>query len=125
MHLRQSSERFPRITPQALACLLLVLFLLYNPFLAAASSPFGLNIHHRASNRATIGASELQPLSYAHARAGFAAASTLVWLILAAIPFLSHQRSLALDSNVSAFPLSRICGANHRFRPPPASKSRA
>jgi len=45
---------------RACVCFCLVLFLLYNPYLAAPSSADGLNVRHPASNRATVGSSELQ-----------------------------------------------------------------
>jgi hypothetical protein len=44
-------------------CLLLVALCLYNPFLATTLSSDCLSIQHSASNRATVGASELQHFS--------------------------------------------------------------
>ena len=41
-------------------CLILATLLLYNPFFAVPHSGNGLEIGHRASHRATVGASELQ-----------------------------------------------------------------
>lgn len=41
-------------------CILLGLLLLYNPFLMLPGSNGGLNVRHPASNRATVGSSELQ-----------------------------------------------------------------
>src|SRR4029077_9232412 len=52
----------------AWVCLCLALLLLYNPYLAAPSSARGLNVRHPASNRATVGASELQSFSPADGR---------------------------------------------------------
>jgi hypothetical protein len=46
-------------------CLLLVGFLLYNPFLALIHSSQGLSVHHLTRNRATVGAGELQNFSLA------------------------------------------------------------
>jgi len=44
-------------------CLFLVTLLLYNPFLSLIHFPAGLELHHLARNRATIGSSELQHYS--------------------------------------------------------------
>jgi len=65
---RESRMRFPNdiaarravSNRYAWVCLLLVLLLLYNPFLMAPGSDGGLNVRHPASNRATVGSSELQ-----------------------------------------------------------------
>src|SRR5215831_6006488 len=44
-------------------CLILAILLLYNPFFAVPHSGSSLEIGHRASHRATVGASELQHFS--------------------------------------------------------------
>jgi len=44
----------------ALLCLLLVISFLYNPYLQAQVSSGELNVRHPFSNRATVGASELE-----------------------------------------------------------------
>jgi outer membrane protein TolC len=59
-------ERIAAPRRHAWACFCLVLFLLYNPYMVAPSSPDGLNIRHPASHRATVGASELQHFSPAN-----------------------------------------------------------
>jgi hypothetical protein len=41
-------------------CLLLAVLFLYNPFLAVPANGSGLQVRHSVSNRATLGASELQ-----------------------------------------------------------------
>lgn len=46
-----------------LVCILIVGFLLYNPFLALVHSPGGLSVQHQSRNRATVGAAELQHYS--------------------------------------------------------------
>lgn len=46
-------------------CLLLVGFLLYNPFLSLTHSSRGLSVHQLSRNRATVGAGELQNFSLA------------------------------------------------------------
>lgn len=51
----------PRL--DALVCVLIVGFLLYNPFLALLHSPGGLSVQHQSRNRATVGAAELQHFS--------------------------------------------------------------
>jgi hypothetical protein len=55
--------RVPRSRLSALVCVLIVGFLLYNPFLALLHSPGGLSVQHQARNRATVGAAELQHYS--------------------------------------------------------------
>jgi hypothetical protein len=100
------------------ACLYLVFFLLYNPFAATLSSGSGLNVRHPASNRATVGASELQHFSLSDGRD----------------PLATHDSAavgtFALFSEVSAQPLERspqvsspqqqFFGSSLWFRPPPA-----
>jgi hypothetical protein len=44
-------------------CVLLVGFLLYNPFISLIHSPSGITIHHLTRNRSTVGAGELQNFS--------------------------------------------------------------
>jgi len=52
--------KLPRCSSrQVLFCLLLIGFLLYNPFAALVHSHTGLSVDHLARNRATVGASEL------------------------------------------------------------------
>jgi len=46
--------------PRGWLCLSLALLFLYNPFLATPALGNGLCVHHSMSNRATVGASELQ-----------------------------------------------------------------
>lgn len=44
-------------------CVLLVGFLLYNPFLSLIHSSSGLTVHHLSRHRSTVGAGELQDFS--------------------------------------------------------------
>src|SRR5229473_1493843 len=69
----------------------LALFLLYNPFLAASSSTYGLNVRHPASNRATVGASELQHFSPADGRDKLSIPATAVVEPLASFSEASSQ----------------------------------
>ena len=48
---------------KAFFCLVLALFLLYNPFMALLHSCGQISVQHPARNRATVGASELQHFS--------------------------------------------------------------
>jgi hypothetical protein len=82
-------------------CLFLALLMLYNPFAASLSSDGALNICHRASNRATVGASELQHFSFANGRDP---------RLTQSLPDLPRETSLP----------QQIFGASLWFRPPPA-----
>src|SRR5512136_2841595 len=66
-----SPERSAMPRWHAWICFCLALFLLYNPYMAAPNSTNGLNVRHPASNRATVGASELQHFSPADGRDNF------------------------------------------------------
>jgi hypothetical protein len=58
-------------------CLLLAALVLYNPYLAARDSAAGLCLRHAASNRATVGASELQHFTPANPRGILATADAV------------------------------------------------
>jgi hypothetical protein len=99
-------------------CLLLAALFLYNPFVTAPSSGFGLNVRQSASNRATIGASELQ-----HFRASESHDADI------RIEGLSHRLLFVSDSVLERFaplnlqvraPKSLFFGSVW-FRPPPAA----
>ena len=45
------------------ACILLTVFLLYNPFFALIHSPAGVSLQNLARNRATVGSGELDHFS--------------------------------------------------------------
>jgi hypothetical protein len=99
-------------------CFCLALFLLYNPFMAATSSPGGLNVRHPASNRATVGASELQHFSPADGRDKLSAPAAA-----AVPPFASFSEvpSQAFELFPQAvIPPQQFFVSNLWFRPPPA-----
>jgi hypothetical protein len=96
----------------------LALFLLYNPYLSAPGSPNGLNVRHPASNRATVGCSELQHFSPADGKDKLSAPA-----IASVEPFLSFRD---LSSQAIEFipqvvsPSQQFFGSSLWFRPPPA-----
>jgi len=96
-------------------CVGLALFLLYNPYVAAPSSTNGLNVRHSASNRATVGASELQHFSPEK----HSAPATLVVEPLRAFLELSSDAGDVAPQVVS--PPQQFFGSSLWFRPPPAS----
>ncbi len=96
----------------------LALFLLYNPYMAAPSSPDGLNVRHPASNRATVGASELQHFSPAGGRDQLSTPATAAVEPLASFPEISSQAFELVPQVVS--PTQQFFGSSLWFRPPPA-----
>ena len=96
----------------------LALFLLYNPFLAASSSTYGLNVRHPASNRATVGASELQHFSPADGRDKLSIPATAAVEPLASFSEASSQPFELFPQVVS--PSQQFFGSSLWFRPPPA-----
>lgn len=58
-----TGPRGRRSRGKAFFCLLLAMFLLYNPFLTLLHSGGQVAVDHLARNRATVGASELQHFS--------------------------------------------------------------
>jgi hypothetical protein len=103
---------------RAWVCFCLALFLLYNPYLAAPSSAGSLNVRHPASNRATVGASELQHFSPADGRDKLLAHATDAVEPLASLPKVSSQAFEFLPQVVS--PTQQFFGSSLWFRPPPA-----
>jgi hypothetical protein len=92
--------------------------LFYNPYLAAPNSMTGLNVHHPASNRATVGSSELQHFATAAGQyfPGFAD------LAQAGVPFLLPTLSRLIFFRVfhGLYPPQQLLCASLWFRPPPA-----
>jgi hypothetical protein len=113
-----SPERSAAPRWHAQVCFCLALFLLYNPYLAAPGSTNGLNVRHPASNRATVGASELQHFSPADGKQK---------LSTSAVDSAEHFFSIA-DLSSQAFepspqvvsPAQQFFGSSLWFRPPPA-----
>jgi hypothetical protein len=99
-------------------CLLLVALCLYNPFLTATPSSDFLNIRHSASNRATVGASELQHFSPTDGRKVFSVSFAVLFdrfefpvslPINSAIDVCTHQPYTC-----------QFLSSDFWFRPPPA-----
>jgi hypothetical protein len=103
---------------QSLVCFCLALFLLYNPYMAAQGSTNGLNVRHPASNRATVGASELQHFSPADGKDKLSTAAIPPVEPLASTPDASSQAFEFLPQVVS--PAQQFFGSSLWFRPPPA-----
>jgi hypothetical protein len=99
-------------------CLLLALFMLYNPFAASLSSDGALHVRHHASNRATVGASELQHFSFANGRDSLSAHDSVVVKTFVSSSELPAQ-SFKDIPQVTSLPL-QILGSSLWFRPPPA-----
>jgi hypothetical protein len=100
-------------------CLLLVALCLYNPFQAAAPSSDSLNIRHSASNRATVGASELQHFSPTDVRKVFSVSLAVLfgWFELP----VSLPLNSAVDVCDAHQPYScQFLSSDFWFRPPPA-----
>jgi hypothetical protein len=96
----------------------LALLLLYNPFLSAPFSTNGLNVRHPASNRATVGSSELQHFSPAEGQDQLSTDATAVVEPLASFPEAS-SKAFALSPHVVS-PSQQFFGSSLWFRPPPA-----
>jgi hypothetical protein len=104
---------------QLFVCLLLATLVVYNPYLSGAEAGTGLCLRHSASNRATVGASELQHFTPIDGRSvvasdGFALLRLFEGLV---VPAASepHKRS-----SVKVFVASLSLPASLWFRPPPA-----
>jgi hypothetical protein len=103
---------------QSLVCFCLALFLIYNPYLAAPGSTNALNVRHPASNRATVGASELQHFSPADGKHKLLTPAVASLQHLFSIPDLSSQAFELFPQVVS--PAHQFFGSSLWFRPPPA-----
>src|SRR5271163_3675702 len=97
----RDSRRFAkwRVAPkwQIGICLLLVALIIYNPYLAGAESGAGLCVRHSASNRATVGASELQHFSPIDGRS-ILAATAVTFRQFDGVPSIaSEPREVAVE----------------------------
>jgi len=98
-------------------CFCLALFLLYNPFMAATSSQGGLNVRHPASNRATVGASELQHFSPTDGRGELSTQAASALVPVAPLPEASSQ-VFEFFPQVVSHP-QQFFSSGLWFRPPP------
>jgi hypothetical protein len=118
--------RLSRYSPEASAAprwhnllyIFLALFLIYNPYVAGPSATRDLKFCHPVSNRATVGASELQHFSPADDRDNVATDMTSAIVPLASSPEVSWS-ALKLFSQVVS-PPQQFFGSSLWFRPPPA-----
>src|SRR5215472_8086438 len=102
-------------------CLILAALLLYNPFFAVPHPGSGLEVGHRASHRATVGASELQHFSPIDGWGALPAMDTGTARIALPLPEPSAQFFFALPL-VPLFS-QEFFGPGLWFRPPPARYS--
>jgi hypothetical protein len=102
----------------AWVCFCLAFFLLYNPYQSALSSGDSLNVRHPASNRATVGASELQHFSPADERDTLSTHHPAAVVAFVLLPDVSPQ-AFAHYPQVAS-PPQQFYGSNLWFRPPPA-----
>jgi hypothetical protein len=105
---------------QVALCLLLAALVVYNPYLSATDSSAGLCVRHRASFRATLGASELQHFTPKDSGAARAATAALV---LAHFPQFRVPQQIARHTGVPqrVAPPEQALPASLWFRPPPAA----
>jgi hypothetical protein len=99
-------------------CLPLAILLLCNPFLVALGSAAGLNVHHRASYRATIASSELQRFAPAAGQDLFDFADCATTRSFHLLPVLSELNTLPVIPQIST--TQKFLCACLWFRPPPA-----
>jgi hypothetical protein len=115
---KRGETRSPRKWKLAV-CLLLAVLSLYNPYLTAMNGTTSLSICHSASHRATVGASELQPLSTFHNRHGVAFGYRFLTTIFAVLPPAGVAYFTRVYSSVPSAGLSPLLYFSLRFRPPP------
>ncbi len=99
-------------------CLLLAVLVVYNPYMSGADSGAGLCLRHSASNRATVGASELEHFTPGDSRT--------VALITALAPLGILALPPAMPVPQRPRPAQKVRASVQRltaslwFRPPPA-----
>lgn len=103
---------------QIAVCLLLAALVVYNPFLAAADFGTGICVRHCASNRATVGASELQHFTPIDSRVILAVAFFVISDHLGVLDLVTSERWPFVVE--LAVPSAQNLPASLWFRPPPA-----
>ena len=107
------------VRPRQWACLVLALLLLYNPFFAAIHASSGLDLARPASNRATVGASELQHFSPANGWGCLFAGDFTETAVAPSPPPQGHGERFLVFPLVSLIS-PQFSGPGLWFRPPPA-----
>jgi len=113
----QIPARLASLQRQQWICFFLAFFLLYNPFQAVPGGSRALDVCHPASNRATVGASELQHFSPA---AGWDSLRTIDLAEQEApmsLPVVAAETAQAVPPSVA--PQQQFFGSGLWFRPPP------
>jgi hypothetical protein len=113
----QSGHRPFEVRLRPCLCLVVALLVLYNPFLAVASSSGTLSINHTPSYRATIASSELQHFSPTDGRKTFSVPVTILfdWFAL----FVIVLAGRALQVSTQHVHTCQHFYADLWFRPPP------
>ena len=99
-------------------CLFLAFFLLYNPFHTALCGSGSLDVCHRASNRATVGASELQHFTPTTGWDSLPTVDLGEGEVPAFRPVVMAETPVA--ERPLAIPAPQFFGSGLWFRPPPA-----
>jgi hypothetical protein len=102
-----------------LFCLLLVAFLLYNPFFTILSISQDLSVQHTLSYRATLAGSELRRCTVEDAQP-LTPALHIILAHAAALFVSSHKVALVQPDNTSRFLSLDLCDSVW-FRPPPSA----
>jgi hypothetical protein len=105
-------------TWQLFVCLLLTALVVYNPYLAGAESGPGLCLRHSASNRATVGASELQHFAPAQKSASLLPGDALLLFALLT-PTLHPSGQRTTTGSVRPAAVQHLAPSLW-FRPPPS-----
>jgi hypothetical protein len=103
---------------RVLLSLLLVISFLYNPYVRAQANSGELNLRHPFSNRATVGASELEKYASTASETGHAVIAVCFLLAIWAAVGPS-VRFVVPGANEQIQPQATLSG-NVWFRPPPA-----
>ena len=105
------------LRPYRRICLILATLLLYNPFFAAPHSGNGLEIGHKASYRATVGASELEQFSPIDGWGALPATDTVTAAVV--LPPLEPSAQFFFALRLVPHISQEFFGPGLWFRPPP------
>lgn len=103
---------------RAILCLVLIAFLLYNPFFTILSSSLDLSVRHPLSYRASVASSELRRCTLATEKPLIPALVAVVFLLAGMA--LSRDIGLIQPSD-SRVPASTSASDGIWFRPPPTA----